>query len=62
MNRYSHFTIEEREKTRSFLEQGLSIRAIARLLNRAPSSISREINRNSYKNGNYAAHHAQKLY
>lgn len=62
MNRYTHFNIEDREKTRSFLEQGLSIRKIARLLNRAPSTISREIKRNSYKNGNYAAHHAQKLY
>lgn len=62
MNRYTHFTIDEREKTRSFLERGLSIRAIARELKKAPSSVSREIKRNSYKNGSYAAHHAQKLY
>ena len=62
MNRYTHFTIEEREKARCLLEQGLSIRAIARILRRAPSSVSREIQRNQYKNGNYAAHHAQRLY
>ena len=59
MNRH---TIEEREKARCLLEQGLSIRAIARILKRSPSSISREFKRNSYKNGNYAAYHAQNLY
>ncbi|NCC87509.1 MAG: IS30 family transposase [Clostridia bacterium] len=62
MNRYTHFTIEEREKARCLLEHGLSIRAIARILKRSPSSVSREFKRNSYKNGVYAAHHAQKLY
>ena len=62
MNRYTHFTIEEREKARCLLEQGSSIRAIARILDRSPSSVSREFKRNCYKNGSYAAHHAQKLY
>jgi IS30 family transposase len=62
MNRYTHFTIEEREKARCLIEQGSSIRAIARILGRSPSSMSRELKRNSYKNGEYAAHHAQKLY
>jgi len=62
MNRYNHFTIDEREKARCLLEKGLSIRAIARILKRSPSSVSREFKRNRYKSGDYAAHHAQKLY
>lgn len=62
MNRYTHFTIEEREKARCLLENGSSIRAIARILERSPSSVSREFKRNCYRNGDYAAHHAQKLY
>jgi transposase, IS30 family len=62
MNRYTHFTIEEREKARCLLEQGSSTRSIARTLERSPSSVSREFKRNSYKNGDYAAYHAQKLY
>ena len=32
------------------------------MLNRSPSSVSREFRRNSYANGTYAAHHADKLY
>ena len=32
------------------------------MLNRSPSSVSREFRRNSYSNGTYAAHHADKLY
>ena len=43
-------------------KQGISIRAIARILGRSPSTISREFRRNSYPNGSYAAFHAQKLY
>lgn len=44
---YQHFTVEEREKIQLSLWQKESIRAIARSLNRSPSSISREIKRNS---------------
>ena len=62
MNHYTHLTIEERESARVLLEQCFSLRAIALKLKRSPSSISRELKRNSYKNGLYAAHHAQKLY
>lgn len=32
------------------------------MLNRSPSSVSREFRRNSYADGTYAAHHADKLY
>ncbi len=62
MNHYKHLTIDERENARVLLEQSFSLRAIARKLNRSPSSISREIKRNCLKNGKYTAHHAQKLY
>lgn len=45
MCHYTHFTTEEREKSRVLKAQGLSIRAIARELGRAPSSVSREFRR-----------------
>ena len=45
MRHYTHFTTEEREKSRVLKAQGLSIRAIARELGRAPSSVSREFQR-----------------
>lgn len=62
MCHYSHFTTEERELSRGWKSQGLCIRAIARMLNRSPSSVSREFRLNSYADGTYAAHHADKLY
>ena len=62
MSHYTHLSIEEREKSRVMFKQGISIRAIARILGRSPSTISREFNRNCYANGSYAAHHAQKKY
>lgn len=43
---YKHLTIEEREIIQEMLWQKQSIRAIAKELNRSPSSISREINKN----------------
>ena len=42
----THLTIEEREEIRAGLSAKKSIREIARQLNRAPSTISREIGRN----------------
>ena len=62
MCHYTHFSTEEQELSRVLKAQGFSIRAIARMLNRSPSSVSREFKRNSYSNGTYAAHHADKLY
>jgi IS30 family transposase len=44
--KYKHFTIEEREKIQELLWQKNSIRTIAKIINRNPSSVSREINRN----------------
>lgn len=46
MPSYSHFTLEERDCLYQLLNSGCSIRAIARKLDRAPSSVSREIKRN----------------
>ena len=62
MCHYTHFTTEEREKSRVLKAQGLSIRAIAKELGRSPSSVSREFRRNCYANGDYAAHYADKKY
>ena len=62
MCHYTHFTTEEREKSIVLKAQGLSIRAIAKELGRASSSVSREFRRNCYANGDYAAHYADKRY
>jgi Transposase and inactivated derivatives, IS30 family len=62
MSHYTHLTTEEREKTIAFLALGLSFRAIARKLKRNPSTISREIARNSKKNGEYSSSFAEKKY
>ena len=46
---YSHFTIEERINIKHLLAKGVSIRQIAKELNRSASSVSREIKRNSHE-------------
>lgn len=55
---YTHFTIAERTKIEVYLGLGYGIRRIAKLLNRAPSSVSRELKRNP----NYTAEKAQDAY
>ncbi|MDD7250212.1 MAG: helix-turn-helix domain-containing protein, partial [Oscillospiraceae bacterium] len=47
---YKHFTLEERKYLQKLLEEGLSGNKIAAALGRSPSSISRELKRNSSKN------------
>lgn len=59
---YSHFTPSEREKILLSYNQGVSIRAIARLLGRASSSVSRELKRNLNRKGDYSAHEAALKY
>jgi IS30 family transposase len=44
--KYKHLTIKERETIQLMLWQKQSVRAIAKKLNRSPSSVSREINKN----------------
>lgn len=43
--KFTHFSIEEREKIQEMMWQKASVRSIAKVLNRSPSSVSREINR-----------------
>ena len=43
MSHYQHLTIYEREEIHVLIEQHLSIRKIAKILKRHPSTISREI-------------------
>lgn len=43
---YQHFSIEEREQIQYGLWEKRSVRAIARMIGRSPSSVSREISRN----------------
>lgn len=46
---YNHLNINERSCIYQFLSLGMSIRGIAKALHRSPSTISREIKRNSYR-------------
>ncbi len=62
MCHYTHFTTEERELSRVWKAQGLIIRAIARMIKRSPSSVSREFARNSREDGTYSANYADKQY
>ena len=71
---YKHLSCEERTMIQLSLEQGCTLRAIARSVQRAPSSISRELTRNGWRNpataprkrgrpavaGGYCAPHAQQ--
>ena len=54
---YHHFTLEERKCIQDLLAEGRSMRYIAKILERSPSSISREIARNRAK---YRPHHKLK--
>ncbi len=46
---YTHFTLEERKYLQKLLSEGYSFRKIAAILERSPSSVSREVNRNRAK-------------
>lgn len=48
---YHHLTIDERSCIYNFLNLGMSIREISKVLHRSPSTISREIKRNSIEAG-----------
>ena len=43
---YTHFTLEERKYLQQLLSEGHSFRKIAKILERSPSTISREVKRN----------------
>ena len=46
---YTHFTLEERKNLHQLLSENLSMREIADIMGRSPSTISREIKRNKAK-------------
>ena len=49
---YYHLNIEERTVISQMKKSGISIREIANQIGRSPSTISRELKRNSYRTGN----------
>lgn len=65
---YKHLTMTERCCIYQLKNNGVSVRAIAKALNRSPSTISREINRNKIETGSkgrfyrYYPNKAQDLY
>ena len=61
MSHYNHLTILERENIFLFFNQGKSIRSIASLMKRSPSTISRELKHNT-KNTTYSPVLAQTIY
>ena len=54
---YNHININERSCIYQFFSLGMSIRGIAKALHRSPSTISREIKRNSYRTRNNFKEH-----
>lgn len=57
---YHELSIEERSDIQVSLLRGMSQRAIARMLNHSPSTISREIRRNRSAQGDYITQHARR--
>ena len=49
MGSYTHFTLSERKYLQQLLSEGKSFREIAAILERSPSTISREVKRNCAK-------------
>lgn len=62
MSHYIHLTPTERGSLYAFHEAGLSIRAIARELERSPSTISRELRRGRRNRHRYQPEAAQQIY
>src|SRR5438128_9584382 len=58
----THPEREERERLAALRAEGLSLRAIARALGRAASTISRELRRNALPKGGYLPVHAEGCY
>ncbi len=62
MSAYEHLSLEERFAIARLHEAGRSKRAIARFLGRAPSTIGREIARNSNADDTYRPETAERRY
>ncbi|BBG40652.1 transposase [Mycoplasmopsis californica] len=58
IKKYTHITKSDREAIKSYLEINLSIRKIANILHKNPSTVSREIKRNLDKFGKYSPFYA----
>ena len=58
--KYAQITIEERCEIARLRASGLSIRQIAAALDRSPSTVAREMKRNSSQNGQYGAKYADQ--
>ncbi len=61
MRRYRQLTSGERYELSALRKQGYTVRRIARAMNRAPSTISRELRRNSRNDGYYRPSTADDL-
>jgi transposase, IS30 family len=57
-----HLSLAEREQLAALRAEGLGLRAIARQLGRAASTISRELRRNALPKGSYQPIHAEGCY
>ena len=62
MSGYSHLTADERDRLADLKAEGLSLRAMARAVGRAASTISREFARNALDSGAYRPHVADGAY
>ena len=62
MSGYAHLSAEDRDRLADLKAAGLSLRAIARALGRAASTISREFKRNALDSGAYRPHVADGAY
>jgi IS30 family transposase len=62
MSGYSHLTADERDRIAELKADGASLRAIARVIGRAVSTISRELGRNALDSGAYRPHVADGAY
>ena len=58
----THLELEERERLAALKAEGLSLRAIARRLGRAASTVSRELRRDALPRGGYLPVHAEGCY
>ena len=58
----THLELEGRERLAALKAEGLSLRAIARALGRAASTVSRELRRNALPRGGYLPVHAEGCY
>src|SRR3954468_7499766 len=58
----THLELEERERLAALKAEGLSLRAIARQLGRAASTVSRELRRTALPEGGYLPVHAEGCY